>query len=148
MLHIEMENPNKPERYEQLYLDIAQRLSEMSHCERNKVGCILVRQGRILSMGWNGMPSGFDNTCEEHNRTKPEVIHAEENAIAKIACSTDSSAGSTLYTTLAPCVECAKLVIQSKVVKVVYNNRYRYDAGIDLLNHAGVEVVSYEPQGR
>ena len=99
-------------------------------------------------MGWNGMPSGLDNTCESHGETKQEVIHAEENAIAKIACSSDTSEGATLYTTLAPCIECSKLVIQSKVAKVVYNNRYRYDSGIDLLNHAGVEVVSYESQGR
>ena len=99
-------------------------------------------------MGWNGMPTGFDNDCEVSGQTREEVIHAEENAIAKVACSTDSSGGATLYTTLAPCVECAKLLIQSKVAKVVYNHRYRYDNGIDLLNHAGVEVVSYETQGR
>ena len=143
-----MENPSKPKRYEQLYLDIASRLSEMSHCERNKVGCILVRDGRILSMGWNGMPSGFPNVCETQGQTKQEVIHAEENAIAKIACSTDSSVGATLYTTLAPCIECAKLIIQSKVGEVVYNNRYRFDSGVSLLEQAGVVVVSYEIQGR
>ena len=107
-----------------------------------------MRDGRILSMGWNGMPSGFANDCELAGKTKEEVIHAEENAIAKIACSSDTSEGATLYTTLAPCVECAKLLIQSKVVKVVYNHRYRYDSGIDLLNTVGIEVVSYESQGR
>ena len=143
-----MNTLSKPERYEQLYLDLASRISEMSHCKRNRVGCVLVRGGRILSMGWNGMPSGFDNVCEIGKETRAEVIHAEENAVAKIACSTDTSEGATLYTTLAPCVECAKLLIQSKVCKVVYNNRYRFDAGIDLLNHAGVEVVSYEIHGR
>ena len=99
-------------------------------------------------MGWNGMPSGFDNKCESGRETRGEVIHAEENAVAKIACSTDTSEGATLYTTLAPCMECAKLLIQSKVCKVVYNNRYRFDAGIDLLKHAGVEVVSYDEHGR
>ena len=143
-----MNNPSKPKRYEQLYLDVASRISEMSHSKRNKVGCILVRDGRILSMGWNGMPTGFDNVCEVGGQTKQEVIHAEENAIAKIACSSDTSEGATLYTTLAPCIECAKLLIQSKVAEVVYNHRYRYDSGIDLLNHAGVKVVSYESQGR
>ena len=99
-------------------------------------------------MGWNGMHTGFENVCEVGGQTKQEVIHAEENAIAKIACSSDTSEGATLYTTLAPCIECAKLLIQSKVAEVVYNHRYRYDSGIDLLNHAGVKVVSYESQGR
>jgi len=139
---------SKEEKYDQMYLDIAKRVSSMSHCERNQVGCVLVRDDRILSMGWNGTPTGFNNCCEIEGETKQEVIHAEENAIAKIARSTETSKGAVLYTTLAPCVECAKLLIQSGVSRVVYSNRYRYDAGIDLLEEAKIEVTSKERENR
>lgn len=147
---VEFTSPDyaKLARYDKLYLDISERVSEMSHCLKTKVGCVLERDGRILSMGWNGMPSGLDNLCEENGKTKQEVIHAEENAIAKVARSSDTSDHATLYSTMAPCVECAKLIIQSGICRVVYNHRYRYDAGVDLLVNVGVKVESKEIQGR
>ena len=139
---------SKLARYDELYLDIAERVSDMSHCLKKKVGCVLVRDGRIISMGWNGMPRGFNNVCETNGKTKQEVIHAEENAIAKVAKSSDTSDHATLFSTMAPCVECAKLIIQSGISRVVYNNRYRYDIGLELLESAGVKVDSKEIQGR
>ena len=124
-----------------MYLDIAKRVSEMSYCKKLKVGCVVVRGGRILSMGWNGTPKGFDNCCEIEGETVDEVIHAEENAIAKLAKSTDTSNKATVYSTLAPCVECAKLMIQAGIVRVIFLKRYRYDAGVDLLRDSGIFVI-------
>lgn len=133
----------KENRYKELYLDIALRVSQMSHCLKRKVGCVIVRDGRILSMGWNGMPNGFDNVCELGQETNPEVIHAEGNALAKLACSTDSSEGASVYTTTSPCVECAKLLIQSKVNEVIFQDSYHDTMGIELLTKGGVDVYHY-----
>jgi|15BtaG_2_1085339.scaffolds.fasta_scaffold03692_7 dCMP deaminase len=131
----------KQRKYDDMYLDIAKRVSEMSHCEKRKVGCVVVRSGRILSMGWNGTPKGFNNCCEDYGETRDEVIHAEENAIAKIAKSTDTSNKATVYSTLAPCIECAKLMIQAGISRVVFLKRYTYDYGVDLLRDSGMSVI-------
>ena len=116
--------------------------AENSYCVRRKVGAILVKDKMIISDGFNGTPSGFENVCEDDNdTTKPYVLHAEANAITKVARSNNSSEGSTLYITASPCLECAKLIIQSGIKRVVFNELYRISDGIDLLRRAGVEVV-------
>ena len=116
--------------------------AENSYCVRRKVGAILVKDKMIISDGFNGTPSGFENVCEDDNdTTKPYVLHAEANAITKVARSNNSSEGSTLYITASPCLECAKLIIQSGIKRVVFNELYRIGDGIDLLRRAGVEVV-------
>ena len=112
-----------------------------SYAKRKKVGCIIVKNKQIISDGYNGMPKGFNNVCENNNKTNKEVLHAESNAIAKIAKSNYSSIDSTLYTTLSPCFECAKLIIQSGIKKIVYKNIYRNKNGIELLKKANVEVI-------
>jgi dCMP deaminase len=132
------------ERLDQTYMAMAEKLSELSHAERAKVGAIIVKDTHIIAEGYNGTPCGFDNTCEyldyvDHLHTKPEVLHAESNAIAKIAKSTNSSLGSTLYTTLAPCLDCSKLIIQAGIARVVYKTRY-HSSGIPLLLKAGIHV--------
>jgi dCMP deaminase len=141
------------------YMDMAQRWSQLSKAKRKKVGCLIVRDGIIISDGYNGTPSGFSNECEyslidssafhlgdklSNLTTKPEVLHAESNAITKLARSTQSSYGSTLYTTASPCVECAKLIIQAGIKRVVYQEQYGGDAGIKLLSRAQVEVLCKE----
>lgn len=124
------------------YLRMAAIWAENSYCERRKVGAILVKDKMIISDGYNGTPAGFENVCEdEAGMTKPYVLHAEANAITKVARSNNSSDGSTLYVTASPCVECAKLIIQSGIKRVVYNELYRITSGIDLLTRAGVECV-------
>ena len=163
------------EKYDKKYLKMAEIWAENSHAQRSKVGALLVKDGMIISDGYNGTPSGFDNVCEievkcdlvqdpndfqglnieaECNSfngdcskcphhylvTKPEVLHAEANAITKIAKSNNSSDGSTLYVTLSPCLECAKLIIQSGIKRVVYNEEYRNPDGLELLKKAGIEV--------
>ena len=120
------------------YLYIASIWAEESHCERNKVGCIIVKNKMIISDGYNGTPHKFDNNCEINNITKPEVIHAEANAICKLAKSTNSSIGSILYVTVAPCFECAKLIIQSGILRVIYKDDYRNDKGLKLLKEANI----------
>lgn len=127
-----------------LYMDIAQTVSKSSYCKRTKVGCIIVKNDNIIGIGYNGTPSGFDNNCECDNVTKQEVLHAESNAIAKCAKSTISSLGSTMYCTLMPCYNCAKLIIQSGIKKVIYKEDYRDDSGIKLLTKANIEVLKYE----
>jgi len=128
------------------YLDIALRWSKLSEAKRKKVGCIIVKDGSIISDGYNGTPSGFDNDCEFEDPfnkslvTKTEVLHAESNAITKLAKSTQSSAGSTMYITISPCVDCAKLIIQSGIERVVYGELYRNKDGINLLSKAGVKI--------
>lgn len=127
------------------YLRMARIWAENSYCQRRRVGAILVNDGMIISDGFNGTPSGFENVCEdEHGLTKPYVLHAEANAITKVARGNNSSMGSTLYVTASPCVECAKLIIQAGIIRVVYNEPYRLTDGIDLLQRAGVEVVLIE----
>lgn len=124
------------------YLRMATIWAENSYCERRKVGAILVKDKMIISDGYNGTPAGFENVCEdEAGVTKPYVLHAEANAITKVARSNNSSDGSTLYVTASPCVECAKLIIQAGIKRVVYNELYRITSGIDLLARAGVECV-------
>ncbi|KAA6324464.1 dCMP deaminase [termite gut metagenome] len=116
--------------------------SENSYCQRRKVGALIVKSNMIISDGYNGTPSGFENVCEdENNITKPYVLHAEANAITKIARSNNSSDGATLYVTASPCIECAKLIIQAGIIRVVYSEQYRLEDGINLLQRAGIEVV-------
>ena len=123
------------------YLAMASIWGQNSYCERRKVGALLVKDKMIISDGYNGTPSGFENICEdENNITKPYVLHAEANAITKVAKSNNSSDGATLYVTSSPCLECAKLIIQSGIRRVVYGEVYRIDDGIRLLQRAGVIV--------
>lgn len=122
------------------YLRMAQIWSENSYCVRRQVGCLLVKDQMIISDGYNGTPSGFENVCEDENGcTKPYVLHAEANAITKIASSNNSSNGATIYITDSPCMECAKLIIQSGIKRVVYGREYRLKDGIELLERAGIE---------
>ena len=126
------------------YMRMAEELSKLSYAERKKVGCLIVKDTQIISEGYNGTPTGFDNACEYYSHvdemyTKPEVLHAESNAITKLARSTNSSSGSTLYVTLAPCFDCSKLIIQAGVTRVIFKDNYRKD-GVDLLNKAGIDV--------
>lgn len=116
--------------------------SANSYCIRRKVGALIVKDRMIISDGYNGTPSGFENECEDKNdRTKPYVLHAEANAITKVAKSNNSSEGSTLYITASPCLECAKLIIQAGIIRVVYSDDYRISDGIELLKKAKVEIV-------
>ena len=123
------------------YLRMARIWAENSYCERRKVGALIVKDKMIISDGYNGTPAGFENVCEDENHlTKPYVLHAEANAITKIARSGNNSEGATLYVTDAPCIECSKLIIQSGIKKVFYARQYRLTDGIDLLKRAGIEV--------
>lgn len=123
------------------YLKIAQIWAESSSATKLKVGAVVVKDSTIISDGYNGTPRGFDNSCEDENgNTFPHVLHAEANAITKLAKSTQSSSGSTLYTLVSPCLECAKLIIQSGIVRVVYAQEYRLLDGIQLLHKAGIEL--------
>ena len=115
--------------------------AENSYCQRRKVGCLVVKDKMIISDGYNGTPSGFENVCEdESGLTKPYVLHAEANAITKLARSSNNSDGATIYCTDAPCIECSKLIIQAGITRVVYNRAYRLTDGIDLLKRAGIQV--------
>ena len=120
--------------------------AENSYCQRRQVGALVVKDGRIISDGYNGTPSGFENICEENNVTKPYVLHAEANAITKLARSHNSSEGATMYITASPCIECAKLIIQSGIKRIIYGEKYRLDDGIKLLERAGIEVTLLELQ--
>ena len=136
---------NKQIELDKRYLRMACIWSENSYCTRRKVGALIVKDKMIISDGYNGTPSGFENVCElEDGTTKGYVLHAEANAITKIAKSGNSSDGATLYVTTSPCLECAKLVIQSGIKRVVYFEKYRIDDGIRLLNRAGIECVFIE----
>ena len=124
------------------YLRMAKIWAENSYCRRRQVGALVVKDKMIISDGYNGTPSGFENVCEdENNTTQPYVLHAEANAITKIACSNNNSQGATLYVTASPCIECAKLIIQAGIRRVVYPEKYRLDDGIQLLKKAQIEVV-------
>lgn len=124
-----------------LYMRMARTWAENSYCERRKVGALMVKNQMIISDGFNGTPSGFENHCEdENNVSKPYVLHAEANAITKVARSHNSSDGATLYVTASPCIECSKLIIQAGIKRVVYGELYRLTDGIDLLKRAGIEV--------
>ena len=123
------------------YIKMARIWAENSYCVRRQVGALLVKDRMIISDGYNGTPSGFENICEDENGiTKPYVLHAEANAITKVAKSGNSSSGATLYVTASPCLECAKLIIQAGITRVVYRDEYRLTDGIDLLKKAGIEV--------
>lgn len=124
------------------YLRMARIWSENSYCRRRKVGALLVKDKMIISDGYNGTPSGFENICEsEEGTTFPYVLHAEANAITKVARSNNSSEGATLYVTASPCMECAKLIIQAGIRRVVFSEMYRITDGLDLLRKAGVEII-------
>lgn len=137
---------DKQTKRDYLYMRMAKTWAENSYCTRRQVGALLVKGNMIISDGYNGTPSGFENQCEdENNVSKPYVLHAEANAITKVARSNNSSDGATLYVTTSPCVECSKLIIQSGIRRVVYGEEYRIMDGIDLLRRAGIEVT-YLPQ--
>lgn len=145
---------HKQHNLDKLYLDIAERLSQESHSMRSKVGAILVKDNSIIAEGWNGTPSGWDNECEEWQPamdyadgtfiTKKEVLHAESNALMKVARSTNSSEDSTLYTTLSPCYDCAKLIVQSGIKRVVYKNEYRDLSPLLFLTLCDVECEKFD----
>jgi len=137
------------DKFKSAFMETAQTFAELSHARRLKVGAIVVKEDRIISIGYNGMPAGWDNECEDeflHEdgsttlRTKPEVLHAETNAIAKLAKSNDSGNGATMFITHSPCIECAKLIYQSGINHVVYMQKYRDDAGVEFLERSGVTV--------
>ena len=124
------------------YIRMASIWAENSYCKRRQVGALIVKDKMIISDGYNGTPSGFENVCEdENNITMPYVLHAEANAITKIARSNNSSDGATMYVTASPCIECSKLIIQAGIKRVVYSEKYRLEDGLDLLKRAGIEVV-------
>ena len=132
----------KQELLDHRYLRMAAIWAENSYCKRRQVGCLLVKDKMIISDGYNGTPTGFENDCEtEDNRSKPYVLHAEAYAITKVAKSSNSSDGSTLYVTDSPCIECSKLIIQAGIKRVIYAREYRLTDGVDLLRRAGIEVV-------
>lgn len=137
------------QKFVNLYSDIAKRVAELSYAQRLHVGAIVVKDDRIISLGYNGMPAGWDNDCEDVLvdgistvlKTKPEVLHAESNAIAKLAKSNDSGDGADLFITHSPCLECAKLIYQSGISRVYYGEKYRDDSGIKFLKKSGIEVI-------
>jgi dCMP deaminase len=133
---------DKQQRYDTAYLRMAKEWAQLSHCERKKVGALIVKDRMIISDGFNGTPTGFENPCEdEQNYTKWYVLHAEANAITKVASSPASANGATLYITLSPCKECSKLIHQVGIKKVIYMNEYKDRSGLDFLIKAGVEVL-------
>lgn len=128
-------------KFDEKYMAMARIWAENSYCKRRKVGALIVKDRMIISDGYNGTPSGFENVCEDESGvTKPYVLHAEANAITKVAKSGNSADGATLYVTASPCVECAKLIIQSGIRRVVYSDEYRLMDGVDLLHRAGIET--------
>ena len=128
------------------YLRMARIWSENSYCKRRQVGCLVVKDKMIISDGYNGTPSGFENICEDSdNLTKPYVMHAEANAITKLARSSNNSDGATLYVTASPCIECSKLIIQAGIKRVVYAEKYRLEDGLNLLRRANIEVIYLNP---
>ena len=133
---------SKENKYDKAYLKMAREWGNLSYCERRKVGALIVKDRMIISDGYTGTPTGMENICEdEENYTKWYVLHAEANAIMKVASSTQSCSGATLYVTLSPCKDCSKLIYQAGIVRVVYIDQYKDTTGIDFLKDAGVEVV-------
>ena len=129
------------QKFDDRYLEMAAIWAKNSYCKRRQVGALIVKDKMIISDGYNGTPSGFENVCEDENgATKPYVLHAEANAISKVAKSGNSSEGSTVYVTASPCIECSKLIIQAGIKRVVYRDEYRLTDGVDLLRRAGIEV--------
>ena len=147
-------------KFQKLYNNIAHEVAKMSYARRLQVGAVIVKNDRVISMGYNGMPAGWDNNCESEETefdlvtktrtgtgkltTRPEVLHAESNAIAKLAKSNDSGLGADLFVTHAPCMECSKLIFQSGIGRVYYSSDYRDDSGIKFLKQSGVEVVKHD----
>ena len=137
---------DKQEKYDKAYLKMAKTWGELSYCKRKKVGALIVKDRMIISDGYNGTPSGFENVCEDdENYTKWYVLHAEANAILKVAASTQSCKGATLYITLSPCKECSKLIHQSGLIRVVYSKAYKDTSGLDFLKRAGV-ILTFMPE--
>ena len=139
-------NNEKQLTLDRRYIRMATIWAENSYCTRRQVGALIVKNQRIISDGYNGTPAGFENICEdENNVTKPYVLHAEANAITKIARSNNSSEGASLYVTASPCIECAKLIIQAGIKRVVYGEKYRLEDGVNLLKRAGIDVIYLNP---
>ena len=137
-----MTTEDKQEKYDQAYLRMAAEWGKLSYCKRKQVGAIIVKDRMIISDGYNGTPTGFENFCEDdEGYTKWYVLHAEANAISKVASSTQSCKGATLYITLSPCKECSKLIHQAGIKRVVFANAYKDASGIDFLDKAGVEIM-------
>ncbi len=142
---IKYDDPQKQERYDRAYLRMAMEWANLSRCNRKQVGALLVKDGMIISDGYNGTPTGFENSCEdEKGDTFWYVLHAEANAIMKVAKSNNSARHSTLYITLSPCRECSKLILQAGIRRLVYMIGYKDDSGINFLKEAGVEIVQLE----
>jgi dCMP deaminase len=138
-------NKEKQHQFDIRYLEMARIWATNSYCKRRQVGALIVKDRMIISDGYNGTPSGFENECEDENdHTKPYVLHAEANAISKVAKSNNSSEGATLYITASPCLECAKLIIQAGIIRVVFSENYRIMDGIDLLKRANIEIVQID----
>jgi len=137
-----IQSSDKQAQFDIRYIQMARVWATNSYCKRRQVGALIVKDRMIISDGYNGTPSGFENECEDENdHSKPYVLHAEANAITKVAKSNNSSEGSTLYITASPCMDCAKLIIQAGIIRVVYADEYRIIDGIELLEKAGIEVV-------
>ena len=133
---------NKQKKYDIAYLKMALGWAKLSHCKRRQVGALIVKDKMIISDGYNGTPTGFENVCEDdENYTKWYVLHAEANAIMKVSASTQSSKGATLYITLSPCRECSKLIFQSGITRLVYNKEYKDTSGLDFLQKSGIEIT-------
>src|SRR5574344_2450830 len=141
----ETKNTDKQALLDRRYLRMARIWAENSYCKRRQVGALVVKDHMIISDGYNGTPSGFPNICEENGKTFPYVLHAEANAITKLARSNNNSEGATLYITASPCLECSKLIIQSGIKRVVYGEEYRLHEGIDLFRRANIEVIYINP---
>lgn len=142
---VKYDDPVKQERYDRAYLKMAGEWAKLSHCTRKQVGALIVKNGMIISDGYNGTPSGFANACEDdQGETLWYVLHAEANAITKVARSNNSAVNATLYITLSPCRECAKLILQTGIKRVVYTRGYKDNAGVEFLRSAGIEVVQIE----
>jgi dCMP deaminase len=131
-------------KFIEAYMDVAERFAQLSSATRLQVGAIVVKDDRIISIGYNGMPSGWDNVCEHEGKTKPEVLHAESNSIAKLAKSPESGEGASIFITHSPCIDCAKLIYQSGIATVYYKNDYRSTQGIEFLNRSDIEVVKVD----
>tara|TARA_B100000768_G_scaffold164339_1_gene166166 strand:+ start:348 stop:776 length:429 start_codon:yes stop_codon:yes gene_type:complete len=137
----------KQHKYDKAYLKMALEWAKLSHCKRKQVGALIVKNGMIISDGYNGCPSGFENNCEDENgETKWYVLHAEANAILKVAKSTQNCKGATLYLSMSPCKECSKLILQAGISRVVYLNEYKDKSGIDFLKKATIEVMHFNKE--
>jgi len=142
---IKYDNKEKQDRYDRAYLKMALEWAKLSHCARKQVGALIVKEGMIISDGYNGTPTGFGNSCEnEDGKTLWYVLHAEANAIMKVARSTNDARNSTLYITLSPCKDCSKLILQAGIKRVVFITKYKDSSGLEFLEQAGIEVVQIE----